>query len=104
MSKYKVDLVAKLVGFCEIEVEAKSELEARQLAYEEGQKLAREGIPEHWDIQYVDYHNSSRRNRDGTPICVYEVDINEINGPPTDDEYARAEEDAERKRDAAEER
>lgn len=81
MTKYTVDLVAKLVGFREVEVEAKSELEARQAAYELGQKLADEEKNDvsEWEIQYVDYHNSSIRKRDGTVHVVYEVAINEIN-------------------------
>lgn len=79
MTKYKVDLVAKLVGFHEIEIEADSEVAARQAAWEQGQQLAKQKGVDEWDIQYVDYHNSSRRNRDGTPISIYEVEINEIN-------------------------
>lgn len=76
--KYTIDLMARLVGFREIEVEAESELEARQLAYAEGQKIAKEQSVDAWDIQYVDYHNSARRSRDGEIVVVYEVDINEV--------------------------
>lgn len=81
MKKYKVDLVARFVGFREIEVEADNELQARHEAYDVGQRLAnaaQDGHVTEWDIQYVDWHNTSRRNRDGTAVSIYEVEINEI--------------------------
>lgn len=79
MPKFKVDLMAKLVGFHEVEIEAENEFAAREEAYRHGQQMAGEQGLHVWDVQYVDYHNSPKRNRDGTITVVYEVDINEIN-------------------------
>lgn len=78
MPKYKVELVARFVAFQEIEIEAENEFDARQGAWDCGQRLAKLNSSASWDIQYVDYHNSARRNRDGSPICVYEVEVNDL--------------------------
>lgn len=78
MKRYKVELVARFVAFQEIEIEAETEFDARQGAWDCGQRLAKINSPAAWDIQYIDYHNSARRNRDGTPVCVYEVEVNAI--------------------------
>lgn len=51
MNRYKVQLVAKLVAFTEIEVEAESEILAGFEARKEAAKLP----VYHWDVEEVDY-------------------------------------------------
>lgn len=67
MKKFQVDLVAKLIGFIELTVEAESAEEAEKKAKKEAGKLPHYD----WDVQYVEYTNLPY----GT---VYEIEVNEM--------------------------